>query len=306
MAVNFCSNCGAKLRAGAKFCGSCGQKIYSEDEKLPTIPYEKSKSVMEVYAEKKAEAEAVAQTQTQTQTKSNSIQAIFSNAKAKAKDIAPQRTVPKSMAEIYAEAKANSQTQAQAEPKYSQSQLSSYTPPVTTNYKEDATIKEKFFSTEGRLNRQRYFNRTLLVNIAFLVVYVVISSAFSTPFGDVTPTGDALINLVAVAMLIPKYCLDIRRLKDIGKFWTVPFMKSKDFTENTVQLTAAMYAVLALIDIYFLSDLDFNNIRSVPYHARQFNLVVSGFWLWMQCTAGMVGANRFGEDPLADERRMNL
>lgn len=54
MAVNFCSNCGAKLRVGAKFRGSCGQKIQSTEEKLPPMPYEKSKSMPEVYAEKKS------------------------------------------------------------------------------------------------------------------------------------------------------------------------------------------------------------------------------------------------------------
>ena len=101
MAVNFCSNCGAKLRVGAKFCGSCGQKIQSEEKQLPPMPYEKPKSAVEVYVEKKAA--------TQAQTKPTSIQAIFSNAKANTTDTAAQKPVPKSMAQIYAEAEANSQ-----------------------------------------------------------------------------------------------------------------------------------------------------------------------------------------------------
>ena len=40
MATNFCPNCGAKIREGAKFCASCGQKI--SDASSPKIELQKS------------------------------------------------------------------------------------------------------------------------------------------------------------------------------------------------------------------------------------------------------------------------
>ena len=61
MALNFCSNCGAKLKANAKFCGSCGEKIVStQTENISPMPYEvaevKPPSVQDIFAKAKSAA----------------------------------------------------------------------------------------------------------------------------------------------------------------------------------------------------------------------------------------------------------
>ena len=72
MSINFCPNCGAKLRANAKFCGNCGEKIISaQSENLSPMPYENSKSG--------------------TETKSQSIQDIFAKAESSSDTPTPNK-----------------------------------------------------------------------------------------------------------------------------------------------------------------------------------------------------------------------
>ena len=291
MAVNFCSNCGAKLRVGAKFCGSCGQKIQSTEEKLPPMPYEKSKSAMEVYAEKKAAAQVQSESLPAPQAQPKSVTEVFAEAKANAQT---QKPVPKTMVEILAELKANAQ--GQVAPKHSSPpQQSTYTPmnEYTSPYQEDVTIKEKFFSTTGRLNRMRYFKRWLAVDIVMFILVGIVSSICSTPWGDLTPTGNILVNLVLAATLVPDYCLNVRRIKDIGK------------DENFVKGIAGLEVVLALIQIYCLSDWDWNSKTPVQQLGMSVSTIRFCIFVWLQKTAGTVGANKYGADPLENERRFN-
>lgn len=284
MAINFCTNCGAKLRIGAKFCGSCGEKIPLAEEKLPPMPYQKS-NIMEVYAEKKAKAKA------QAQDKPTSIQQMFLNAKSNATDTVTRK--PKSMAEIYAEAKTN----AQVAPKQSQSQQSTYIPAQDSlsYYKEDVTIQEKFFSTEGRLNRMRYFKRWLAVDLVALVLCGIVTLACSTPWGYLTHTGDIMVNLISIAMIIPNYFLNVRRIKDIGK------------EENIVTGVATLEVLLTLVQIYCLSDWDWSSSKtSTQQFGMSASMIRLGIFVWLQKTAGTVGLNKYGADPLENERRMNF
>ena len=245
---------------------------------------------------KKTAAQVQSESLPAPQAQPKSVAEVFAEAKANAQT---QKPVPKTMVEILAELKANAQ--GQVAPKHSSPpQQSNYNPlnEYTSPYQEDVTIKEKFFSTEGRLNRKRYFNRTLIVNIAILVLVGVISSAFSMPSGDITPTGNNLMNLVIAAMLVPKYCLDVRRLKDIGE--TFPGYQVKNIP---IQMLAVMIVVFSLIHLYSLRNWELGN--KIPEHASFFSIVLLVWWLWVQCKAGTVGPNKYGADPLENERRFN-
>ena len=165
MALNFCPNCGAKLKANAKFCGSCGEKIIStQTENLPPMPYENSKSVAEV--------------------KPQSVQDIFANAKSNSYNPPPK-------------------------PKYNFSQ--------DEVYKEDTTIMKTFFSTGGRLNRLRYFKRTMFIGImGTILMFCVIGYAVSSRS---TESATVLVGMLMLPCWVSSYCLNVRRLKDIGKIF---------------------------------------------------------------------------------------
>ena len=232
MSINFCPNCGAKLKSNAKFCGNCGEKIISaQSENFSPMPYEISKSVTEV--------------------KPQSVQDIFSNAKA-----------------------------------------SSYTPPPQPNYnfsqgevyREDTTIKEMFFSTDGRLNRLRYFKRGLVIGIVgtILMLCVIVYGVSSLN----TETTALFSMTVMLPCWVSSYCLNVRRLKDIGE------ILGSELSESSIQLTAGSILIIDLLSM-FLSGYALIGAYSIIFV----------FGLYILFKPGVVGSNKFGPDPLDNTRR---
>lgn len=159
-------------------------------------------------------------------------------------------------------------------------------PPSQPRNDEFAKIREMFFSLNGRIDRMNYFKRTLIVNGIGFVLIILISIMFVTPFGIVTPTGNNLINIVALAMLIPKFFLDVRRLKDIG---SLPFSTLN--SEKQTLITAGVYALWSMSFIFMSSGRRYSDFF-IPFIGT---LII---WGWMQFKRGTVGPNSFGEDPL--------
>ena len=272
MAMNFCSNCGAKLRAGAKFCGSCGEKLSVEPQK----------TLAERYAETKAQVQAEP---TKVELKKSEPPKIVAEMFAEAKKNAPPPTAP--WMKSSPQPPPSTYTPSSQPPPQP-----IYTPPedTTPHYKEDVTFQEKFLTSEGRLNRWRYFCRTLVVNLICLLAALIIGSVCSTPWGDLTQTGNALGMIVGVMILIPKFHLDVRRMKDSAKF----------DDESTIQLFAGVLAVISLAFIFNSGDWDFS---SMPSHLKLLSFIDFGMWVSIQFPAGTVGPNKYGADPLENERR---
>lgn len=234
MAMNFCSNCGAKLRAGAKFCGSCGQKIFVEPQK----------SLAERYAETKAQVQAAPP-------------------KVELKKSEPSKT----MMEMFAEAKKNAppptapwMKNPPPQPTYTPPQPT-YTPPedTTPHYKEDETIQEIFLTSDGRLNRLRYFKRTLFLAAPALLLYSMsIGSAYhGSNAGFSGALG--LFLLYCLICIVPGVMLSVRRLHDL-------------------------------------------NLSGWYYLATLIPVVGVLFSLYVLFAPGTVGANKYGADPLENER----
>lgn len=146
-----------------------------------------------------------------------------------------------------------------------------------TGYAEEVTFREKFFSTDGRLNRMTYFKRWLAVDIMGFILSAVLIIICSALFGDTNSIADPLSNVIWIGLLIPKFCLDVRRVKDIGK------------DENFAKRIAGLEAVLLLAQIYLLFDWDFST--SMPPGAVIVNLLAWGIFCWMQGTAGKRSLN---------------
>ena len=237
MAINFCPNCGAKLKANAKFCGSCGEKIIStQTENLPPMPYENSKSVAEV--------------------KPQSVQDIFANAKSNSYNPPPK-------------------------PKYNFSQ--------DEVYKEDTTIMKTFFSTGVRLNRLRYFKRTMFIGImGTILMFCVIGYAVSSRS---TESATVLVGMLMLPCWVSSYCLNVRRLKDIGKIF------DSELSESSIQLMAGSLFIVEFISM-FLSGLSGHAMIVTDSIILVCNL-------YILFKPGVVGSNKFGPDPLGNTRRFS-
>lgn len=186
-----------------------------------------------------------------------------------------QNSSPKTLEEIYAEEESKSQNKPLSRD-------------FSNLYQGDSTIQEMFLTTNGRLNRMRYFKRWLVLDIVTIILSVVISELFSTGSGDnLTSTGEIILNVMFVSMLIPRFCLDVRRIKDIGQ------------SETVVYGVAGLEFVLTLIYIYVMTDFDFT---SFPDSVLPLSAVSFGIFIWIQSTAGTVGDNKYGEDPLEGQR----
>lgn len=88
---------------------------------------------------------------------------------------------------------------------------------VTAN---NETLKQKFFSTNGRIDRMTFFKRTLaLIGVEFLLTFIVgfavIMMTLNSPNSE--SIMSAVITMIALAALFPEYCLNVKRLHDIGR-----------------------------------------------------------------------------------------
>lgn len=80
---------------------------------------------------------------------------------------------------------------------------------IEEKYVPDDDIQKTFFSMKGRLNRWRYFKRTIVLGI--------ISTFLITILEAILYDGEIPELILMLAFLYPQYCLDVRRLMDLGK-----------------------------------------------------------------------------------------
>ena len=123
---------------------------------------------------------------------------------------------------------------------------------------KDKTLAENFLKREGRLNRWRYFKRTVILALVTALVEVPIISIFADANGNMPIFGNILMFIVTVIFLYPEYCLIIRRLHDfdrdelLAKVYIAGVIASYFFTFIFQMDFMALAIVLAIMALYFL------------------------------------------------------
>ena len=144
--------------------------------------------------------------------------------------------------------------------------------------RRDETFQEMFLTTSGRLNRLRYFKRSLVIGIIHAVLFLTIFGAHSDYVGNLNSTGETLTILLGIIFLVPRYCLDVRRLHDMGKDKEIAYL----------------FAAADLIS-YFSGSY---NPDDMPLYLILVGLIILALWLYVLLTPGNIGSNRYGEDLL--------
>ncbi len=171
-------------------------------------------------------------------------------------------------------ASANTPPSGQTEPFQQFNQQQQATANNANGYIPEKTIQEKFLSQEGRLDKSRFFKRTILLNVIEFGLIFLYGALFADDFGDLSKGMEILFHILQAVFLYPEYCLAVRRMKDFstGKSGDIEFLWAK---------------VLVVLDaIYIFSE---SNLVLAAYLACYFYLVSK---------KGITGPNPYGPDPL--------
>ena len=144
----------------------------------------------------------------------------------------------------------------------------------------DKGIVENFFRRDGRLNRWRYFKRVMVIGVVMMIITMVIFLKDMNALGLLSPTGDIVFKAVTLAMIVPIFCLMVRRLHDIGH------------DEKLAYLYVAISVSSAIL---------IDNTTPTGLLIPQLALGLAGSVISLYCLfrPGTRGYNKYGADPLA-------
>lgn len=219
--ANFCSQCGAPLPEGAKFCGKCGKKVEEVQVKnITQPPADNVKKNAEQAVSNNADNTAVVQenitanvekiNDSTAKTFSEKTVTIQQNSqegrKVDNQAVGDDKAASKSTDERFRRTSiSNGLSKASILPNIDNGQFA-FSANDKLDPANDVTIKEKYFNYKGRLNRKRYFFRTLILSFIF--------GFAGTILGSILPI---LVYPVWIVWIVSVAMLAIRRLHDLNK-----------------------------------------------------------------------------------------
>ena len=307
---NFCPYCGAPIASPqAHFCGNCGKALPAGMNDIPQMKKEADKISPEVKetpaSPVKEDASAATESAPGIPAEPENNPAVQENAEVQKKpaaeahteshfpDIAPEGAEPQQPA-------SNPVIKEHTGP-LPQPEIP-YTPAFKHNKDDgfsDPSFKGMYFSFHGRLNRKRYFWRSVV--IAAICIGCMIGAGFVLGIGTavedmgflVIPACLALI-IVGIASMVSGVSLMIRRMQDLG------------WSRGVVYGYAAVSIIWNILN--FLLDQDVVEGTDWGMTAGFFVLFSGLFFAVINviivCKKGTTGPNQYGPDPL-DEAYKN-
>lgn len=149
------------------------------------------------------------------------------------------------------------------------------------NRVKDKGFVENFLKRDGRLNRWRYFKRSMLIAFITLIILFGIIIVDINVLGQLSSFRNISIKILFIVIQIPIFCLTVRRLHDMNKG----------------EMLAYIYITIELLTLIFMGN-DF--LVTEPSLLEDILDVVSFLIALHVCLCpGTRGKNKYGEDPLA-------
>ena len=149
-----------------------------------------------------------------------------------------------------------------------------------SRYVPDNTFAEMFLKRDGRLNRLRYFKRSLVLALINMVAIILCGVVFLAEWEETNDTFEIVTSIIALLFVYPDYCLNVRRLQDI---------------DGDMRIAYGMAAV----SVFFALFSDFAS-ESVSVAQGLLALVYIGIGFYLLLAPGTKGDNRYGADPLGN------
>ena len=146
---------------------------------------------------------------------------------------------------------------------------------------KDNGIVENFLSRDGRLNRWRYFKRSFLLCV--IESFVMLIGMLFLAGSDLTIISSAqsiYIKIIALAGLVPQFCLLVRRLHDMDKDDTLAY-------------------VFTAVDLLNIMTMDFS-LDDQSAWENVLAIIMLLISLYVLFGRGTKGDNQYGADPLED------
>lgn len=141
-----------------------------------------------------------------------------------------------------------------------------------SRFKDDVTMQDIFLRKSGRLNRLRYFKRSLVIGTAGIIVSLAIAAMFTNPWGNMSATGEVLDVIASIFFLVPSYFLDVRRLQDMDQG---PGLAIASVIISFIAISSQDQSIIGVAGLAFM-----------------------GIYLYLLFREGTHGTNQYGEDPL--------
>ena len=161
-------------------------------------------------------------------------------------------------------------------------------PPQKPRRVPDVGFAENFLKSEGRLNRLRYFKRSIVVGILGMIIFLIVAS-----FVDGNSRFEQAILAIAAGCTLPvSLMLNTRRLQDMGRDGTI--------ADNIMRLDAAMYLMPVIFypwepPIENIAYIHFETLDYVYYSIVIISCVLN---LYLLFAPGTHGDNKYGPSPL--------